>query len=58
MAMKLQPKNLSLIEWYNWLTECGLVLGQDYRWTWSDNTMAVEFLDPNVELLIRLKMHD
>lgn len=59
MAMKLQPKNLNLAEWYDWLTDCGLVLGKDYRWAWQDDSMAVEFLDPNVELLMLLKkVHD
>ena len=58
MVMKLPPQTLTLLEWYNWLTSCGLVLGKDYRWAWCDDTMAVEFLDTDIELIVRLKMHD
>lgn len=45
--------------WYRFLEEdCELRIGQDWCWAWYDNAWAVEFLDPKVEIMVRLKMSD
>lgn len=48
--------NWALLEWFNWLDkEMNLSIGQDYVWAWHDASWAIEFRDPNVELLVLLK---
>ena len=45
--------------WYHFLAEeCGLKIGRDWRWAWSNNAWAIEFWDPKVETMIRLKMNN
>lgn len=46
----------NLQQWYDFLAdECGLVIGQDFRWSWQNNKMGIYFMDPKVELMVRLK---
>jgi hypothetical protein len=58
VELKSQPKNLTLKEWYEHLTDIGLVIGQDYCWAWKDNNMAIEIFDPKVAIMTKLKLHD
>lgn len=54
--MLVLSNNWALLEWFNWLDErMNLVIGRDYKWTWHDHAWAIEFRDPNMELLILLK---
>jgi hypothetical protein len=44
-------------QWYDWLREeMDLEIGRDYRWAWAENHWAIEFLDPRVETMVRLKV--
>lgn len=54
MIVKLTDRR-SLLEWYNWFTDQGMVLGKDYHWSWKDNFMAVCFEDPQHEVIFILK---
>jgi len=46
----------NLSQWHNWLeSEMGLCVGRDYKWAWADNTWAIEFHDPQMELMVKLK---
>lgn len=56
MIVKL-VNNKSLLEWFNWLTTQGLVIGQDFHWAWKDDCMAVEFKDPHNEVIFLLKQY-
>jgi len=54
--MLVLSNNWALIEWFGWLNEeMNLCIGHDYVWAWHDNSRAIEFLDPNTELLVLLK---
>ena len=35
-----------------------LLVGKDYHWAWYNDSWAVNFTDPNVELLIALKLRE
>lgn len=58
VVIQLQPRDLSLAQWYAWLTNQGLALGVDYRWSWHEDSMAIELTDPGLAVITRLKMHD
>jgi hypothetical protein len=45
-------------EWFDWLESQDLKIGQDWRWAWSDCNWAIEFVDPRIETMIRLKTQD
>jgi hypothetical protein len=46
----------SIRAWYDFLTEeCGLKIGQDWKWAWRNNRWHVEFMDDRIESLVRLK---
>ena len=50
--------NTQLSNVYKWLEqELDLKIGQDWFWTWdrSADFPAVEFVDPQTELLVQLK---
>ena len=42
-------------EWYEWLESEGLEIGRDFCWAWTDHNWAIEFMDPRMETMIRLK---
>jgi hypothetical protein len=54
----LQQPGWNIVKWYHWLTDHGFVIGQDYRWNWANNEYAVQFFDPHMELLARLKLKE
>jgi hypothetical protein len=58
VVIQLQPHDLSLKQWYDWLTDQGLELGRDYCWSWYNDNMAIELTDPGLAVMTQLKMHD
>jgi hypothetical protein len=43
---------------FDWLEQdLDLKIGRDWHWTWDNSTNfpAVEFIDPNIELIVQLK---
>jgi len=53
-------ENGNIRQWYDFLVEeCGLKIGQDWKWAWRNDRCHVEFMDPRNETAVRLKMrHD
>ena len=52
-------ENGSIRAWHDFLVEeCGLKIGQDWKWAWGNNRWHVEFMDERNEALVRLKMRD
>jgi hypothetical protein len=35
-----------------------LTVGKDYCWSWHNDSWAVKFYDPNVELIVALKLKE
>jgi len=48
----------NISEWYRWLEFQGLVIGEDFYWCWHNQNWAIEFRDPRMETMIRLKSKD
>jgi hypothetical protein len=48
--------NLLMLD--KFLTANQLNIGKDYHWAWHNDSWAVKFTDPNVELLMTLKLKE
>lgn len=54
--MLILSTDWNLRQWYDWLEEeMDLQIGKDYSWAWQDNCWAIDFHDPQVEIIVRLK---
>jgi hypothetical protein len=43
--------------WYHFLTEeCELRLGEDWTWAWYKDAWAVEFRDPQSQIMVLLRL--
>lgn len=54
--MILLINDWNLLDWVEWLEqELGLLIGQDYKWSWHNGCWAIELERPENELMIVLK---
>lgn len=45
----------NLRSWHDWLEDQNLHIGRDWSWAWQDNCWAIDFHDPQIEVMVRLK---